>query len=376
MKRFALKLKARKGVLAMMMFVAAAAGSSIFVVEARAQANELSLADILIALRSKKVSLIDRNKILSEAIGTRGTTFALTPEIEKELSETGATKALLDSIRQRSQIAKVSTVPKLPTETKIKNDAAGPSPVVKEPLQDLAFFMKRAQDGVDKGDLDAALLDYTKAVDMDGSSVAALMGRGRTLMAKKAYMLASADFTKVIGLDEKNAIAFAQRAEANEDQGKADLAIDDYKKAFALDPTIEKAKTAVERFNAEQAKLAAKTEPVATQKTESAAPPVAPPPAVPDFINLGQINEGRATKMIKPIYPEAVLRMGTGGEVVVDIELDAEGNVTKANAISGNVLLRKASEDAALRSKFKPATFGTTAVKGKARLVYRFSASR
>src|SRR5687767_8666509 len=64
---------------------------------ARAQGNQLSLADILIGLRSKKVSLQDRNKILADAINTRGTTFSLTPEIEKELAVTGADRSLLDS---------------------------------------------------------------------------------------------------------------------------------------------------------------------------------------------------------------------------------------------------------------------------------------
>jgi hypothetical protein len=43
--------------------------------------SQLSLADILIGLRSKKVELADRNKILTEAVLSRGITFTLTPEI-------------------------------------------------------------------------------------------------------------------------------------------------------------------------------------------------------------------------------------------------------------------------------------------------------
>ncbi|MEO6052158.1 MAG: hypothetical protein ABIP78_12625 [Pyrinomonadaceae bacterium] len=50
----------------------------------------MSLADILIALRSKKATLPDRNKILTDAVQTKGTTFSMTPEIEKELAGTGA----------------------------------------------------------------------------------------------------------------------------------------------------------------------------------------------------------------------------------------------------------------------------------------------
>src|SRR5690348_816466 len=65
---------------------------------AAGQAVQLSLADILIALRSKKVTMPERNKILTEAVLQRGITFSLTPEIEKELEATGADKDLIDSI--------------------------------------------------------------------------------------------------------------------------------------------------------------------------------------------------------------------------------------------------------------------------------------
>ena len=41
------------------------------------QAEELSLADLLIGLRSNKVPLIDRNKILAEAVRERGVSFEI-----------------------------------------------------------------------------------------------------------------------------------------------------------------------------------------------------------------------------------------------------------------------------------------------------------
>src|SRR5436189_3908215 len=62
---------------------------------AAAQSNQLMLADILIALRSKKVTLPERNKILADAVVVRGVTFVLTPEIEKELADTGADRNLI-----------------------------------------------------------------------------------------------------------------------------------------------------------------------------------------------------------------------------------------------------------------------------------------
>src|SRR5439155_9424865 len=83
------------------MFAAAAIAVMIcvFSVSTFAQQSQLSLADFLIGLRSKKVTLEERNKILTEAAKVRGVTFALTPEIEKELENTGADKNLITAIR-------------------------------------------------------------------------------------------------------------------------------------------------------------------------------------------------------------------------------------------------------------------------------------
>ena len=75
-----------------------------------AQGSQLTLADILIGLRSKKATLPERNQILTDAVLTRGTTFAITPEIEKELSTTGADKALIAAIRMKSQPVKIASV--------------------------------------------------------------------------------------------------------------------------------------------------------------------------------------------------------------------------------------------------------------------------
>ena len=53
----------------------------MFATFANAQSPQLSLADLLIGLRSKKVSLPERNAILTEAVRQRGVTFAMTPEM-------------------------------------------------------------------------------------------------------------------------------------------------------------------------------------------------------------------------------------------------------------------------------------------------------
>src|SRR3954470_8147867 len=66
------------------------------------QGRQLSLADILIALRSKKAEIDEKNRILADAVKERGITFALTPEIEKELDSTGARMDLIAAIRSKA----------------------------------------------------------------------------------------------------------------------------------------------------------------------------------------------------------------------------------------------------------------------------------
>ncbi len=56
----------------------------------------------------------------------------------------------------------------------------------------------------------------------------------------------------------------------------------------------------------------------------------------------------------------------------VQISLDEEGNVVTAKAISGQILLRSAAEEAARKSIFKPGRAGDKAVKGTGFLAYNF----
>src|SRR5580765_2318691 len=172
-----------------------ALGSFTTVVRAQAP-NQLSLADILIALRSHKLTLPERNKILTDAVETRGTTFSITPEIEKELSVTGADKDLVAAIRKRSQIVKVSAV--VPAETKPKTD-----PVVVPPPPDFSFYEKRANASFAKGDTDAALTDYSKAIEMNSSSFGSLLGRASAYLKKGSFAQALADCSKMIELNPK-----------------------------------------------------------------------------------------------------------------------------------------------------------------------------
>ncbi len=181
---------------------------SAFSSVARSQPNQLMLADILIGLRSKKATLPERNKILAEAVVVRGVTFALTPEIEKELADTGADKILIDSIRQKSRLVKVVAIVNASAEVKPKAETASQPP-------DFSFYEKQGGANVSKGDFDAAVSDYTKAIELNPSAATALFGRGIAYFNKKSYDLAIADYNKLIELTPKNASAIAKRGDTH-----------------------------------------------------------------------------------------------------------------------------------------------------------------
>lgn len=77
--------------------------------------------------------------------------------------------------------------------------------------------------------------------------------------------------------------------------------------------------------------------------------------------------------MVTPVYSTVAQRSQVEGRVVVEVELDAEGNVVSAKAISGHQMLRNAAEDAAAKSKFKPALFDGKPIKAKGTITYNFA---
>ena len=76
--------------------------------------------------------------------------------------------------------------------------------------------------------------------------------------------------------------------------------------------------------------------------------------------------------MVMPLYPTFARNINAEGQVVVDVEIDEQGNVTSAKAVSGHTLLRNAAEDAARKSKFKPAMTDGKAVKATGQIFYNF----
>lgn len=334
-----------KSVVAAMSLMLAIGASTAF-----AQNPPLSLADLLIGLRSKKVTIDERNQILTGAVKERGVTFAFTPEIEKELTATGADANLIAAVKAKSQPVKPVAV-------------ATPQPT--PPPPDAAFFAKRGDDNVEKGELDAAFNDYTKAVEMKGDDAQLFIKRGRTLASLKSYDRSLKDFDKAIELSPKTAVAFLNRGASYEKLGDPKKALADYKKAAELEPANDAAKTEAKRLQdqfdkEEEARLAA----------ERAKTPVV---VKPEFLNLGALTSANATRMVTPTYSAIARQSRVQGKVVVEVEIDAQGDVTSAKTTDGHAMLRQAAEDAAKKSKFKPATFNGEAIKAKGYLTYNFT---
>lgn len=91
----------------------------------------------------------------------------------------------------------------------------------------------------------------------------------------------------------------------------------------------------------------------------------------PKTISGGVLN-GKAKNLAKPEYPEAARAVKAGGAVNVQVTIDEQGNVISAEAVSGHPLLRKASEDAAKKSKFTPTMLEGIPVKVTGIVIFNY----
>lgn len=353
------KRSKRKLILSFLLLTSFAVSMTVVFQTAHAAPPQLSLADILIALRSKKVTLVERNQILTSAVVERGITFTLTPEIEKELQSTGADGSLIEAIRQKSQAAIAALVPPKPVPAPVA--APQPTPV---PL-DAGFYKKRGSSYVAKGEFDLAVVDLDKVIEMKGDDASTYLNRGIAYSAKNRPDLAIGDFSKAVELDPMNAAAYLNRGSSYEKSGNLQKAIGDYQKALDLDTNNETAKSSLQKL---QATALPKPEP---KPPVTDNPPAAAPAAnVPEMISVGQINN--AIKLAMPVYPAMAKQMNVQGKVVVQVTLDEEGKVVSVKATSGPTALRAVSEDAAKKSKFNVVKIGDKPVKATGYVVFNF----
>lgn len=81
---------------------------------------------------------------------------------------------------------------------------------------------------------------------------------------------------------------------------------------------------------------------------------------------------GKPLKLPKPPFPSCKCKYSKNEKVSVQIEIDEQGNIIFAKAISGHPVLRAASETAARNSKFSPTVRIGNPVKAIALISYTF----
>ncbi len=100
----------------------------------------------------------------------------------------------------------------------------------------------------DKGEYDRAILDYTKAIEIDPRLAMAYGNRANTYYEKGEYDGAISDYGKVIEINPEFAVTYLNRGEVYAKSGKSEEAKKDLLKALELDPELkESAKKASEQ---------------------------------------------------------------------------------------------------------------------------------
>lgn len=329
-----------------------------------AQGRELSLADILIALRSKKAVIEEKNKILVDAVKERGITFALTPEIEKELGSTGARGELIAAIRDRAPKPKADSGE--PVKTEIQ------PPVIKSPPPpDFAFYRSRATQELTANNLDAAMADLDKALELKPGDAGSYVDKGTIFARKENYQAAIEQYSKAIELNPNYALAFFNRGTVNEKLGKTQDALGDYLRSADLDPTNELAKSTVARMKLAIAEAEAAANAKAAEKAADEAR-LAEAAKRPQMINAGSLNP-YAIKLVMPAYSANDRRMGIHGKVTVSIKLDEVGKVVSAKAVDGPKQLWNAAETAIKQTKFKPVLLDGKPIAASGTITFNFT---
>lgn len=103
----------------------------------------------------------------------------------------------------------------------------------------------------------------------------------------------------------------------------------------------------------------------------SAAPTVAPSPT--HRLKVSEMNTSQLVlEKVPPKYPDASLRAGTEGAVVLEVGIDALGVVQDVTVISGDPILAKAATDAVAQWKYKPYLLDGSAIDIETQVTVNF----
>ena len=87
-----------------------------------------------------------------------------------------------------------------------------------------------------KGQLDRAISEYTKALEINPKDAKAYIYRGGAYLGKGQYDQAISEYTKALEINPKDALAYYNRGFVYRDKGQYDEAISDYTKVLEINP--------------------------------------------------------------------------------------------------------------------------------------------
>jgi TonB family protein len=96
------------------------------------------------------------------------------------------------------------------------------------------------------------------------------------------------------------------------------------------------------------------------------------PPAVKLRAGAPEFVPAQVVRRVQPEFPLAARGSKVSGTVLVQVTIDTGGTVTSAKAIEGPLMFRRASEDAARKWKFRPATRDGQVTESDQILQFRF----
>ena len=260
--------------------------------------------------------------------------------------------------------------------------------------QKIIAYIRRGRLHSERGDFARALADFDKAIQLMASAgeqskvsaktekdlssadiqrdprpwlenfrpEAAYIERGRNYIQQDDNDRAIADFTKAIELDPEGANAYNHRGVAYASKLDFDRAIADFDKAIQFDPLLRNAH--LNRglsFSAKGDEARARVD-FAIEEQLFPRQSNGPLPVL----------NGRALKLVKPSYPAIARKGRASGTVLVKIQIDKEGKVIAATAISGHPLLLAACVQAAKNSLFSPTLLADKPVEVTGVIQYNF----
>ncbi len=114
--------------------------------------------------------------------------------------------------------------------------------------------------------------------------------------------------------------------------------------------------------------------PAAAVVNEPPSPAPAPAPAAP--VVSGGLTQSIPISQASPVYPELALRTRASGQVVLELQIDSQGRVVKATAVSGPAIFYNAAIAAALKWRYKPASINGVNVASQSRVTMTFNLKR